>query len=265
MKTPFYKMHGAGNDFVVVDDRAMTFPVDDRDFLAKVGARRTGIGCDGFLLLQPSDSADLRMRFLNPDGNEQDMCGNGARCFARLAYDLGAAPAQMTIETRAGVVRAAVLGDLIRLDLTAPTDWRFGLDAGWDVSVDFVNTGVEHAVVRVDDVEAVDVAGLGRMLRHHPLFAPKGANANFVKVEACATLSVRTYERGVEAETLACGTGVTASALVAARNGWVSLPVSVQVASGDWLEIGGVLTAEGAERVTLTGPAVYVFEGILTR
>ncbi len=256
MKIPFTKMHGAGNDFIVVDDRALTFPVDDQTFIERVCARRTGVGCDGIILLQPSDSADLKMRFINPDGNEVGMCGNGARCFARLAFDLGAAPEKMAIETGAGIVRAEVLGDQIRLTLTDPSDWRMGLDVGLEQPVDFVNTGVEHAVVRVDDLDGLDLPKLGSGIRHHELFVPAGTNANFVKVEADGTLSLRTYERGVEAETLACGTGATAAALVAARQGWVQLPVAVHCAGGYDLTIDS-----GDGGTTLSGGATTVFEG----
>lgn len=256
MKILFTKMHGAGNDFIVVDDRALVFPIGDTAFLRRVAARKTGIGCDGIILLQPSEIADLKMRFINPDGNEVGMCGNGARCFARRAFDLGAVPKKMVIETRAGIVRAEVMGKTICLTLTDPSDWRWTLDAGMEWPVDFVNTGVEHAVVRVDDLETVDVHVLGGKLRHHGLFAPAGTNANFVKVEADATLSLRTYERGVEAETLACGTGAVAAALVAARHDWIQLPVAVHCAGGYDLTVG-----LDAGNVTLSGGATTVFEG----
>ena len=256
MKIPFTKMHGAGNDFIVVDDRELTFPIEDPSFMARICARRTGIGSDGIILLQPSEVADLRMRFINPDGNEVGMCGNGARCFARRAYDLGAVPEKMEIETQAGIVRAEVLKEIICLTMTDPADWRMGLDVGMDRLADFVNTGVEHAVVRVDDLEGVDLQGLGSVIRYHELFAPAGANANFMKVEADASLSLRTYERGVEAETLACGTGAVAAALVAARQGWVQLPVAVHCAGGYDLAVD--LGTEGA---TLSGGAATVFKG----
>jgi len=256
MKIPFYKMHGAGNDFIVVDDRELLFPAANRSFIEQVAARRTGIGCDGVILLQPSAAADLRMRFLNPDGNEVEMCGNGARCFARLACDLGAAPAEMQIETAAGLVHAWVEGAEVRLELPPPSDWKLGLDAGLERPVDFVNTGVPHAVLRVDDLAAVDLPQVGRTLRCHELFAPEGANANFVRVDEDATLSVRTYERGVEGETLACGTGAAAVALVAARHGWIELPVVVHCAGGYGLTIDSC-----AGKTTLTGSAEYVFEG----
>ncbi len=256
MKISFTKMHGAGNDFMLVDDRAQTFPVDDAAFVRRISSRRTGVGCEGIILLQPSEVADLRMRFFNPDGNEVDMCGNGARCLARFAYGLGAAPVKMQIETRAGTVRAEVLEDRICLVLTKPSDWCLGLDAGLEWPVDFVNTGVPHAVVRVEELADLDLPGLGSTLRHHGLFAPDGTNANFVRVEEDATLSIRTYERGVEAETLACGTGAAAAALVAVRRGWAELPVAVHCAGGYDLVIGS-----GAEGTTLAGGAETVFEG----
>lgn len=256
MKIPFTKMHGAGNDFILVDDRALTFPIADAAFIERICARRTGIGSDGILLIQPSETADLRMRFINPDGHEVEMCGNGARCFARRAFDLGAVPEQMAIETVAGTIRAEILGEQVRLTLTDPMDWRMGLDAGLERPVDFVNTGVPHVVARVDDLETLDVPATGRRLRYHDLFAPDGTNANFVKVEADGTLSLRTYERGVEAETLACGTGATAAAVVAARQGWVELPVAVHCAGGYDLTIDS-----GAGGTTLSGGATTVFEG----
>ena len=256
MKIPFTKMHGAGNDFIMIDDRKLVFPLDDVAFIQRIACRRTGIGCDGIILLQPSDAADLRMRFINPDGGEQGMCGNGARCIARLAHDLGAAPAGMEIETGAGIVHAEVLGDPIRLDLTDPIDLELGVAVDLEWPVDFVNTGVPHAVAWVENVQAVDLPKVGSTLRYHERFAPNGTNANFVKVEADATLSIRTYERGVEAETLACGTGAAAAAVLAAERGWVKLPVPVHCAGGHDLVIGMV-----CGKTTLTGGAEHVFDG----
>ena len=256
MKIPFTKMHGAGNDFIMVDDRSLAFPIDDKTFIEQISSRRTGIGCDGIILLQPSDVADLWMRFINPDGGEQDMCGNGARCLARLAYDLGAAPAGMKIETGAGIVQAEVLDDLVRLDLTDPTDLELDVAVDLDWPVDFVNTGVPHAVAWVEDLQAVDLPVFGRALRYHRLFEPKGTNADFARVEADGTLSMRTYERGVEAETLACGTGAAAVAVLAAARGRVKLPAAVHCAGGHDLVVNRV-----RGKTTLTGGAEHVFDG----
>jgi diaminopimelate epimerase len=252
----FTKMHGAGNDFIMVDDRDRSFPLTDKPFIERIASRRTGIGCDGILLIQPSEVADFRMRFINPDGGEQDMCGNGARCIARLAHDLGVAAEKMAIETGAGIVKAKVLENQVRLDLTDPTDLQLDLPVELEWTVDFVNTGVPHAVAWVDDVAAVDLPKFGRLIREHALFAPSGTNANFAKVEADGSLAVRTYERGVEAETLACGTGAAAVAALAAERGWVKLPVAVHCAGGFDLVIDSI-----PEALSLTGGAEYVFSG----
>ena len=267
MDISFWKMHGAGNDFILADDRAGTFPAADREWIASVTARRTGVGAEGVILIQPSDKADFRMRFFNPDGGEVEMCGNGARCVARLAYEIGAAPVRTTIDTVAGILKADVIGDSVRLEMTKPKDWRLNQvleAAGRRFAYGFVNSGVPHVVAEVDDLEEIDVARYGAAIRSHADFAPAGTNANFISVDGPQSLSVRTYERGVEGETLACGTGVVASALIAGKLGWAKPPVSVRCASGDVLEVNYRLTQDGAEEVALLGPAVHVFHGVLT-
>lgn len=257
MKISFTKMHGAGNDFIVVDERAVrNFPIDDVEFIQRICSRRTGVGCDGIVLLQPSENADFRMRFINPDGGEQDMCGNASRCIARFAYGRGEVPAAMTIETGAGIVRAEVLEDGICIGLTDPSDLRLDVPVGAEWTVDFVNTGVPHAVAWAEDVEAVDLPLSGRALRYHPHFEPDGTNADFARVEADGTLTLRTYERGVEDETLACGTGAAAVAVLAAERGWVKLPVAVHCVGGHDLVINRV-----RGKTTLTGGAEEVFDG----
>ena len=265
-KIPFWKMHGAGNDFVLVDDRSETFPAADESFLRAIGTRKTGVGCDGIILIQPSDSADFRMRFFNPDGREAEMCGNGARCVARLASEIGAAPAEMTIETPAGQLRAEMVGEQVRLGMTQPVDWRMNATLeinGESVRYGFVNTGVPHVVVAVADLDSCPVHERGRALRQHADFAPAGANVNFIQITGPQSLRVRTYERGVEAETLACGTGMVASALVAAASGHVTPPVEVVPTGGDRLTVDFVLNGLEAENTTLLGPAVHVFKGEL--
>ncbi len=259
-------MHGASNDFLVVDDRALTFPCGDSKWLAAAMARRTGVGSEGVLLIQPSKAADFRMRFFNPDGGEVDMCGNGARCIARLAHEIGAAPGTMSIETPAGIVRAEARGDLVQLFMTEPKDWLFRKTIkveGQAFEYDFVNSGVPHAVILADDLASTDVQTLGRAIRNHADFAPKGTNANFIEITGPDSLRVRTYERGVEAETLACGTGMVACGLIAGKVGWVTPPVKITCASGDVLEVNYSPTADGATNVTLLGPALHVFRGEL--
>ncbi len=259
MQWSFWKMHGAGNDFILLDDRALAFATADRALIARLCDRRRGIGADGLLLIQPSATADFRMRFFNPDGGEAALCGNGARCVARLAHELGVAPAVMRMESPAGLIRAEVLPPLVRIHLPPPQDWRLDLNVDWNGvawPVHFVNTGVPHAVLPMADLATVDVPRLGSFIRHHALFAPAGTNVNFIHVTGPQSLAIRTFERGVEAETLACGTGITAAALIAARMGLVQFPVQVQAASGD------VLTVAEAP-LTLTGPAEHAFCGVV--
>ncbi len=258
-------MHGAANDFILVDDRRLTFPVSDRAFIERLADRRTGVGCEGLILIQPSESADFRMRFFNPDGGEAEMCGNGARCVARLAADIGAAPARMTIATLAGRLRAEIPAPgRVKLWMTAPRDWcmesRIQIN-GSETVCHSVNSGVPHAVVPVDDLANVEVERLGRAIRYHAAFAPAGTNANFFAVLEPNILSIRTYERGVEAETLACGTGIVATGLIAGKLGLVVPPVTVVSAGGERLEVDYRLTGSSAEDVTLEGPAEYVFTG----
>lgn len=263
---PFWKMHGAANDFILVDDRALNFPAHDHAWISAITSRRTGIGSEGVLLIQPSTAADFRMRFFNPDGGEVDMCGNGARCIARLAHEIGAAPAKMRIETPAGMVRAEARGDTVQLIMTEPHTWDMNQSielAGRDYTYHFVNTGVPHVVIEAPDLKAVDVQTLGAAIRYHAQFAPKGTNANFIQLDPQGRLHVRTYERGVEAETLACGTGMVACGLIAGRLGHVKPPVKIVPASGDVLEVNYTPTADGATDVTLLGPAVHVFKGTL--
>ena len=257
MKFAFWKMHGAGNDFILMDDRSLAFPAADTSFIARLCDRRRGIGAEGLLLVQPSVDADFRMRFFNPDGSEADLCGNGARCIARLAREIGAAPAQMRIETAAGQVRADITPPLVRLHLPPEKDWRLNIAVtreGQPMTLHFVNTGVPHAVVLVDDLSAVDLPDLGSYIRRHPLFDPAGTNADFIQVSGPDSLAIRTYERGVEAETLACGTGIVAAAWVADKLGLVRAPVRVTTAGGDILEVG-------LSPLVLTGPAEHVFQG----
>ena len=259
-------MHGASNDFILVDDRELKFPAQDKAWIARISSRRTGVGSEGVLLIQPSNRADFKMRFFNPDGGEVDMCGNGARCIARLAYDLGVAPAAMAIETGAGLVRAEVCGEAVLLQMTEPRDWRLNrtvLVDGRSIAYGFVNSGVPHVVIEVGDLASVNLQDQGSRIRYHKDFAPAGTNVNFISVTGPDSLRVRTYERGVEAETLACGTGIVASGMVAGKLGRVRLPVRVTPASGDLLTVDGKITPDGATNVTLLGPAVHVFQGTL--
>ena len=266
MKISFWKMHGAKNDFIVVDDRNLKFPTFNKKWIKNISSRRSGIGCEGIILIQPSIVADFRMHFINPDGNEASMCGNGARCAARLAYDIGIAQAFMRIETGAGILFAEIRKSLVRIEMTAPHSWQIDKKItveGKVLQYSVVNTGVPHVLLFVDDISSCDIKTLGSTIRFHEKFSPEGANVNFINISGRHKLSIRTYERGVEDETLACGTGVVAAALIAAKQNKVSVPVNVLTAGGDTLSVDFVLTPTGAESVFLEGPAVCVYKGEL--
>ena len=261
----FTKMNGAGNDFVVVDNLDGSLALSAAE-IARLCDRHRGVGADGLLAVEPSRTgADFRMRYHNADGGEADMCGNGARCFARFAARLlPTRPETISFETPAGLISARFSGDLVTINMSEPRDLREPVAvevAGiGSCRVHFLNTGVPHAVVFVGDVEAVDVAVAGGSLRWNPAFAPHGANANFAQILPQGSLVLRTFERGVEGETLACGTGVCATALLHHLASGIPSPVSVQVRGGEILEVG--FDASGPPwSVTLTGPADFVFDG----
>lgn len=263
----FSKMHGAGNDFIVIDDRDGCVPWQRSALMAAMAARHTGVDCEGIILIQADVEADFRMRFLNPDGREAGMCGNGARCAAWYAFREGIAPPRMSIQTSAGVLGAAVDGNVVRVEMTPPRNRRYDLAlnvGGAVVMAHAIDSGVPHAVVWVDDVASYDVAGVGRSIRYDAAFAPAGTNADFVAIGGAGeTLRIRTYERGVEAETLACGTGMVAAAVVAVEQGRAQFPVSIRCASGDLLTVTGTREEGVCVSATLTGPACEVFRGSL--
>jgi len=269
MDIRFTKMNGAGNDFVVLDNRTRSLSLDGAS-IAHLCDRHRGIGADGLLSVEPADgAADFRMRYYNSDGGEAEMCGNGARCFARFAARLmPEKPLSVSFETQAGLITAALEGELVALEMGCPQDHRAGQSLTLGESahqVHFINTGVPHAVVFVPDVEKIDVMALGAALRWHEAFSPKGTNANFAQVLAPDSLVLRTYERGVEGETLACGTGVCATALLHAVESGASSPIHVRVRGGDTLRVDFHKNPDGTfASARLTGPADFVFEGTIS-
>ena len=291
---PFTKMQGAGNDFVVLDNRFLRFSDDELAALARrVCPRRTGVGADGLLALDDSPTsgpggpggADFQMRYRNADGSLATMCGNGARCLARFAARAGlgrsvGAPDEGTeagevvtlaFETDGGRYRAEVAGRAasgpVRLNVPPARDYGPGPEGSVRIW-----TGTEHAVVFTDDVDTFDVQGEGSRLRHDPAFQPQGTNVNAVQVVGPSRVRVRTFEKGVEAETLACGTGAVASALAAAMGGRLHLGTEAGTAGRQSIAVempGGTLEV-GFERgdgepsdLTLSGPAETVYEGTL--
>jgi len=265
----FTKMNGAGNDFVVVDNLDGSLSLSSEQ-IERLCDRHRGVGADGLLAVEPALSgADFRMRYFNADGGEADMCGNGARCFARFAARLlPGNPDALSFETPAGLIRAKLSGGLVTINMSEPRDLREPADldvAGLGLCrVRFLNTGVPHAVVFVGNVNALDIAKAGDSLRWNPAFAPQGANANFAQALSPGNLVLRTFERGVEGETLACGTGVCAAALLHHLATGAPSPISVRVRGGETLEVGFDASAAGApQNVMLKGPADFVFDGVI--
>lgn len=265
---PFWKMSGAGNDFLVIDHRKPLISQElMAEFARRVCRRKFSVGADGLFLIEPSDKVDFKWRFFNADGSEAEMCGNGARCVARFAYMHGIAAARMQFETLAGIIDATVADTLVTIRMTSPHSFRFDRQVeveGQVLMVHSVDTGVPHAVIFVDDIQATDVVGLGRQLRHHPVFAPAGTNVNFVGRSADG-LAIRTYERGVEDETMACGTGVVAGALIAAAKGMADSPVAMVTSGGIALTVQFTGSkGEAVDQVLLKGPAHLIYKGELT-
>jgi len=260
----FYKLVGAGNDFVAIDNRSLKYNLDKQQ-IAALCHRQFGIGADGFLSVEPavSPEADFRMRYYNADGGEAEMCGNGARCFALFCSALlEQAPQQLKFDTMAGLISAEFVDGDVRTFLSAPHSLQLNTLAYELAAVHFINTGVPHAVLFVDDVAAVDVKKHGAALRYHEHFAPAGTNVNFVQVLDAQHIKIRTYERGVEDETLACGTGVTAAALIHHLLSGATAPIKVSVAGQVTMQVE--FANEQAKdfcNVSLQGPAEFVFEG----
>ncbi|MDY0390549.1 diaminopimelate epimerase [Desulfobulbus oligotrophicus] len=265
---PFWKMNGAGNDFIIIDHRQPLIPQEKMaEFSRLLCRRKFSVGADGVFLVEPSTRADFSWRFFNSDGSEAEMCGNGARCVARFAYMQGIAAARMRFETLAGLVEASVADTRVTIRMTPPHSFLFDRQVevdGQRFLVHSVDTGVPHAVLFTDDIDMVDVVGLGRLIRHHPDFAPAGTNVNFIG-RTTDGFRIRTYERGVEDETMACGTGVAAGALIAAAKGLVSSPVDMVTSGGVALTVQLLDQDETkAAAVLLRGPAHIVYKGEIT-
>jgi len=264
---PFVKMSGTGNDFILVDNRAGLVPAPEMKTLAVAAChRQNGVGADGLILIENDPELDFAWRFFNADGSEPAMCGNGSRCAARFAFLEGIAKERMTFRTIAGPIRAEVKGAVVKVQLTPPhgLEPRFTLSVdGRDFDAGFVNTGVPHAVLLLPpgELDRLVVEELGRKVRFHPRFGAAGANANFAELSGPNLLRVRTYERGVEGETLACGTGAVASALVFAARGLAEGPVTVVTRGGEKLKVHlnakdpaeGPIHLEGAARLICRG------------
>jgi diaminopimelate epimerase len=264
---PFFKMSGSGNDFIIIDNRAAVVPEARVNELVTGACRRKmSVGADGLILIEPSDTVDFRWRFFNADGSPAEMCGNGARCAARFAYLQGIAARRMAFETVAGIIEASVDEDGVKIRMTDPTELKTGYGLNLDratIVVGSVNTGVPHVVAVVEDIEAMDVIANGRWIRHHPDFAPAGTNVNFVALGNDNEIFIRTYERGVEDETLACGTGNVAAAVVLAHDRDLASPLSLTTRSGVKLTVHFKREAAHFTDVYLQGDARVIYRGEL--
>ena len=264
----FWKLEGAGNDFLGLDGRAGGFKLK-RQQIADLCDRRRGVGADGVLVVEKPKvrGADFRMRYYNSDGGEAEMCGNGARCFALLARAVsGRKGNELRVQTQAGLLTLRMSGREVQVSMTEPTKLRLGkkvVVAGRKVVVDFLNTGVPHAVLFVRSVRSIDVAKQGRAIRYHSAFAPSGTNVNFVEIGRGNRIHVRTYERGVEGETLACGTGVVAASILSNLRRGLRPPIQVATRGGDNVRVGFSMVNGQAREVTLQGPARIVYRGVI--
>lgn len=279
---PFVKMSGTGNDFILIDHRKpLLAPEAMADFAAQVCRRKFSVGADGLILIEDlsedSSAADFQWKFFNADGSVAEMCGNGSRCAARFAFLQGIAPAEMRFATLAGIIEASVSGKDVAVKMTDPVGLKMNqriTAERKEYTVHSIDTGVPHAVVFVDDIEQTDVRTLGNLIRHHQAFMPAGTNVNFAQVQGNAininnnAIKVRTYERGVEDETLACGTGAAACAIIAALLDQAASPVDIITSGNDQLTIVFDCTEENGKNAIITnvflkGPAHTIYSGKL--
>ncbi len=255
-KLNFTKMVGSGNDFIVIQGK----PAGNLSALAKeLCGRRFGIGADGLLILEKSKKADLRMRIFNADGSEAEMCGNGARCAA-----LFSGKSKSRLITSAGVINAQICGKQAKVQITQPKGIKLDIPIkvnGRVIKVNFINTGVPHTVIFVNGIDNINVNYIGGIIRNHAKFSPAGTNVNFVEVKGPNTIRIRTYERGVEDETLACGTGSVACALIFALKNNLDTLVKVETQSGETLKVYFQRVNCKFSNVWLEGSARIVYKG----
>ena len=266
-KIPFYKMQGSGNDFILIDNRKGVLKGMNLKNLAVIVCHRNySVGADGLIVIVPSKKADFKWRFFNADGSEAEMCGNGSRCAARFAYLKKIAKKDMAFETLAGTIHAQVKNVTVKVQLPGASGLRMNiavpLESGLRMG-HFINTGVPHLVYLSKDLAGEDVERIGRTTRYHELFKPAGTNVNFIQIQGAHKLRIRTYERGVEGETLACGTGSVAAALVAGALGAVFSPVEVLTWGGEKLTVSFDRIADGFSGIYLEGGANVICEGNL--
>ena len=258
-------MSGCGNDFIIIDNRSGIWDeIKNPGFVQAVCREKLSVGADGLIFIEKSDAADFKWRFFNADGSEAEMCGNGARCVARYACLNGIAGASLSFETIAGIIHAEVNGASVKTQLSRPRDLQ--LDQvievdGAQIHAHSINTGVPHAVIFVEDLAVVPIKELGPKIRFHKHFQPAGTNVNFISIGADGSIGIRTYERGVEDETLACGTGSVAAALVCIAMGRAASPALVKTRGGDLLKVYAEPACPPFSEAYLEGGASLIYTG----
>lgn len=265
MELPFSKYSGCGNDFIMVNNLAGHFPFEDSNLIRQLCHRQLGIGADGVILLCKAEKGDFRMRIFNSDGTEAEMCGNGLRCLMQFIQEQGFIRQEYSIQTMHRLLKVRLQGEHVEMEMGSPSNvlWDVPVETeGTKYQLDCMNTGVPHAILFVKDVDGINVNLAGPGFRYHEAFAPKGTNMNFVEVQG-NRLKLRTYERGVEQETLACGTGAAAAAIAAVKRFKLNLPVQVEFRSGDTVEVNFKETNGQIEDVIQVGPARKIFHGVI--
>ena len=253
----FYKMSGSGNDFVIIDDRKCIFPENDISLINKITSRSTGIGSDGLILIQNSEKYDFKMRFFNPDGLEQDMCGNGLRCASNLYYRLNKCQKILHIETNCGLVTSHILNKSVKIEFDYIFKTKLDIHLDTELKFDFCDSGVPHSIFWKENIEIDNFIEFCKSVRHHHFFDPNGTNVNIVKISCKNELLIRTYERGVEAETLSCGTGAMAAAVISVEKKLCNYPIKVIPKSNDYLIID-----KFNDKIVLEGSVLFNFRGI---
>ncbi|MFH1640516.1 MAG: diaminopimelate epimerase [Candidatus Omnitrophota bacterium] len=274
-KIDFTKMVASGNDFVIIEARPQSIVHSPQSLAKRICDRKYGVGADGLLVLEKSKVADIRMRIFNADGSEAEMCGNGARCVALYlsrnhqvtlpVRQAGRSPGHQ-IETKAGIVSFKVNKNDVSIKLTEPKNIKLDLPIkvnNHTLKVNFIDTGVPHTVIFVEGLDKIDVGGLGRKIRYHKAFVPRGTNVDFVELIDTSSIRIRTYERGVEDETLSCGTGIVAAALIAGLKLRAAThnTIKVYTQSEEILNVYFERVGNNFRNIWLKGKVCSVFEG----
>lgn len=266
MLFPFSKYAGCGNDFVLFDNMKEHFPAHNQPLISRLCDRRLGIGADGVILLEKSSVADFKMRIFNADGSEAEMCGNGIRCLMKFIQKAGYSVSCCRIETMERVLNISSHGNDVCVEMGQPTELRWSIPLeidGNSFEAHHLDTGVPHVILFMKDIHTVNLNTFGPKVRFHEEFSPRGANCNVVSIQSGGDLQIRTYERGVEAETLACGTGATAAALAAAKLFQILGPIKVKTKSEELLEIDFIIQEGQFSKVTMKGPANFIYNGVI--